>query len=198
MKHCHCCNTTKPLDAFNNNASKKDGKQSRCIACRAVYRKENYEKIRASDKEYCKRNKEKVTASRAAWARNNKEKVSQYNRKWVAANKDKVREAAKAYQEAQPSKFRAYASKRRAKLLNALPSWVDTEKIKVIYEYRQLCSNVLGQVFHVDHIVPLQGKTVCGLHAPANLQVLTASENMSKKNKYWPDMWEPLDEIAGF
>lgn len=70
----------------------------------------------------------------------------------------------------------------RARKLNAITKWADVEKIKQIY-------NNCPEGYHVDHIIPLQGKYVCGLHVENNLQYLLASENLSKGNnyKYW---WE--------
>ena len=97
------------------------------------------------------------------------------NKQWKALNRDK---------------WRAIKSKYRASKLQATPYWSDLQRVSVFFEYAYLCSKVLGKAFQVDHIVPLQGKTVCGLHVPANLQILTSFDNISKKNRSWPDMWE--------
>ena len=72
---------------------------------------------------------------------------------------------------------RLRANKYRAAKLNRAPSWSDLDKIKEIYEN---CPD--GH--HVDHIIPLQGERVSGLHVPENLQYLTISENCSKGNKF--------------
>lgn len=70
----------------------------------------------------------------------------------------------------------ANVSKRRSILLKAIPSWANLELINSIYE--------CAEGAHVDHIVPLQGKLVCGLHVENNLQYLTPQENLSKGNKW--------------
>lgn len=70
-----------------------------------------------------------------------------------------------------------YAAYRRALKLNATPKWADLEKIKEIY-----LNCPAG--YHVDHIVPLKGKNICGLHIETNLQYLPASENLKKSNKF--------------
>jgi hypothetical protein len=77
------------------------------------------------------------------------------------------------------------SAKRKANKLNATPSWADLQKIKEIYDN-------CPEGYHVDHIIPLQGMYVCGLHVENNLQYLSASENTSKGNKYkyW---WENED-----
>lgn len=71
-------------------------------------------------------------------------------------------------------------AKQRTKISKAMPPWVDENKIKNIY--RECPAG-----YHVDHIVPLSGTTVCGLHVPWNLQYLTASDNIRKSNKFMGD-----------
>ena len=79
---------------------------------------------------------------------------------------------------------------RKASKLNATPTWANKKEILVEYALAKWCSDVTGIPYHVDHIVPLRGKTVCGLHVPSNLQVIPAKANQSKSACYWPDMWE--------
>lgn len=76
-----------------------------------------------------------------------------------------------------PWKGQAKAAKRRAKKYSATPSWADLDQIKNIYAN-------CPKGYHVDHIIPLQGVLVSGLHVPENLQYLPAKENISKGNKY--------------
>lgn len=75
---------------------------------------------------------------------------------------------------------RAWYAKRRALKLRATPAWANEEKIKKIYAE-------CPKGHHVDHIVPLQGRKVCGLHVEDNLQYLPAAENIRKSNKHEAD-----------
>lgn len=68
-----------------------------------------------------------------------------------------------------------FSKMRMANKLNATPPWVDKNKIKQIYERRKVNE-------HVDHIIPLKGRNVCGLHVHYNLQILSAKENIKKGN----------------
>lgn len=79
--------------------------------------------------------------------------------------------------------FKQKSAKYRATLLKACPKWADLEVIKQFYYD-------CPESHHVDHIIPLQGKYICGLHVETNLQYLPASENCSKGNyheseEYW-------------
>lgn len=77
-----------------------------------------------------------------------------------------------------------HASKRRTARLLRTPPWADLEAMRTIYEEAQRMTAKTGTPHHVDHIIPLQGKLVSGLHVPANLQILTGTENSSKHNRF--------------
>jgi hypothetical protein len=81
------------------------------------------------------------------------------------------------------SKFVARLNKRRATILRAMPPWADVRAIAEVYRQADEVTKATGVPHQVDHIVPLQGRTVCGLHIPWNLQVIPAKENQRKFNK---------------
>lgn len=85
-----------------------------------------------------------------------------------------------------------YAEKQakvRATKKRATPSWADFSKIEIEYSLAAWCSKVMNDSYHVDHIVPLNSKYVCGLHVHDNLRVIHGIENIKKGNRVWPDMW---------
>lgn len=84
--------------------------------------------------------------------------------------------------------YTAQENARRAMKLKAMPKWADPAEIEKKYEEARLLTELLGEPFEVDHIVPLKSNLVCGLHWEGNLQVIPASINASKNNRYWPDM----------
>lgn len=80
-------------------------------------------------------------------------------------------------------KHHAHSAKRRALKRNSMPLWADADEIKSIYiQARQRTLN--GESVHVDHVIPLAGKNVCGLHVHSNLRIISAKENLKKSNKF--------------
>ena len=98
-------------------------------------------------------------------------------KKYKQSNKGRLTQ--KKYKQSKKGKltYRVHSAKRRASELLRTPTWSEEELIRKFY------MNV-PKGYHVDHIIPLQGETVSGLHVRDNLQYLTASENCSKKNKF--------------
>jgi len=189
-KVCGICKTSKPLDSFNKMKASKDGKQAKCSICNARYkqewRKKNPEKQRAAYIKWAKENPVKNIERNKIWQRKNSEKVSINRKKWYARNKESHRANERTWRSNNRDKIRSYYAMRRAKLLNATPSWLSKEQVIEIqgfYKEAKYISEKTGEPHHVDHIVPLQGKEVSGLHVPWNLQILTASKNISKSNK---------------
>ena len=164
MKHCYKCQTFKSLDLFGKNKSRKDGLSDECKECK-----------RTQDRKYAALHREEAKARASKWYYNNYEyarfKQNEYQRKWLQNNLDK---------------HAAKQNKRRASKLKATPKWLtDSHLIQMQCKYSlsAMLSRESGQLHHVDHIIPLKGKTVCGLHVPWNLRVIPAIENMQKHNK---------------
>lgn len=93
------------------------------------------------------------------------------------SNREYYREHARQYYKNNKEYFIYHSSLRRARELQALPKWSDTEAIYNIYLNRP-------KDYHVDHIIPLVSKWVCGLHVAENLQYLSAEDNRYKSNKF--------------
>jgi hypothetical protein len=81
--------------------------------------------------------------------------------------------------------MRRYAAKLKATVL-----WANAFFIEEAYDLAAKRTVATGIRWHVDHIVPLVNRLVCGLHVEHNLRVVPASVNWSKNNRYWPDMPE--------
>lgn len=115
----------------------------------------------------------------------NAEAFKKRTRDWRACNleraraSDRIRNNRKDRTTLYAETYRANTAKRRASKLNATPAWADHAGIKAFYA-------ACPKGYQVDHIVPLQGETVCGLHVLDNLQYLPESTNKSKGNR-WSD-----------
>lgn len=163
MKYCKYCNTTKPLSEFYKKKSGKFGVKAECKSCSNIYEKQRWQK-----------NKHKPIT----------EKRIQYRKQHYLDNKEKVLQQSKEWSKNNLDKKRVYRANRRANLLKATPSWSDKTFIQNIYKKADLISKQYGIKYEVDHIIPLQSKTVCGLHNQFNLQIISMIDNRSKSTKY--------------
>lgn len=172
-KICTKCNKEKSFKEYHKRSKATDGLRSACKSCCKVQSADHY-----------KRNIDIRKQQQIEWYRSNKEKISLYNANNYLENRDKrKRQRDKHYNENKPM-YLAKSAKRRALRLRATIKYSENKRfIEAIYkkcsEYREQ-----GFDFHVDHIVPLNGKNVSGLHVQWNLQIVTAKYNLQKGNKY--------------
>jgi hypothetical protein len=111
--------------------------------------------------------------------------------KYRKDNLEKVRDRQARYYSENKEVFFLHNSKRRARNREATPSWLTSAHkahIKRTYKLASFIGEVTGVAYHVDHIVPLNGKNICGLNVPWNLQVLRADINLSKSNVFEGDI----------
>lgn len=102
-------------------------------------------------------------------------------------SKEKLREYKKRWKENNIGRVNADTAFRKKRIKNATPKWLTEEQhaqIVAVYEESARLTQETGVSHHVDHIVPVRGKLVSGLHVPWNLQILTADENYIKNNKF--------------
>jgi len=181
LKACNKCGTEKSVDDFykmKNGCS--NGRMGQCKECHKLSRNKHYHNNsseileKESERYYNGGRREKKLAYMREYQQRDDvaEKTKQYKRRHFAKNK--------AY-------YHASVRKRQLAQTQRTPDWLTEDhdfQIAEIYEARRLRSEITGVMHHVDHIVPLRGKKVSGLHVPWNLQVITAKENLSKSNKF--------------
>jgi len=184
VKTCTKCGVEKSLDAFYPSRTGALGRESRCRECRTAQAREKYaanpDGKRKRNREYNRANPHVVSAASARWK-------ERYPEKW-AAILEKTRDAryARAVQWAKDNPERNVAKTRRyqSAKLKRMPTWAAGLDYESIYAEARRLTEMTGVRHEVDHIVPLRGKTVSGLHLPWNLQVLPAADNRSKGARF--------------
>jgi len=174
-KKCNKCGEVKELGCFSKKRATPSGLRSECRACISLkgsaYRQAHRERINFRKRESAQRNKEVKAATNKAWYEANKERHRATSLAWRKANLDKVNE---------------YAVERRAAKIKRTVAWANREKIVEFYVEAKRLQEETGIVMHVDHIIPLRGKLVSGLHVETNLQILPWHDNLSKSNNFKP------------
>ena len=163
MKCIQCFKEFKPRTKLSKYCSK--------YCCNKKFYYDNYEKSVNIRKQYSKDNKDKVSKKDAIYYENNTDRLKKQTAEYAFNNRDSCNYKC--------AKYNAIKTK-------AAPKWLTKEhfeQIKEFYKEAKRLEELDGVKRHVDHIIPLQGKTVSGLHVPWNLRVITAKENMNKSNK---------------
>ncbi|HEY2010530.1 MAG TPA: hypothetical protein VGH23_16190 [Rhizomicrobium sp.] len=160
----------------------RDKLDSWCKACRALARMARYEKNRAAE------NARAWVLRKARMHEDADVRAAIAESKARTACRPEARRSARLagsrYAKANRSKVTAHTARYRARKFNATPAWVDLQEIGSVYAEASRLTRETGTAHHVDHIVPLRGRNVCGLHVPWNLQVIPAVENRRKGNRH--------------
>lgn len=178
-KRCCRCQEWLPLDAFVKDAKTKSGLYPSCRRCDHLRYVAVAEIVIARNTKYSVEHK----AERKAWAHQryieNPEPKKAQAAKWHAENPEAAKEIRDNYNARHPGRKRARTAAYRARLNAAMPKWLSIEQLD---EMKRIYANC-PKGYHVDHIIPIRGKDVQGMHVPWNLQYLTIEENLKKGNK---------------
>lgn len=196
VKTCSKCGEQKLRSQFNKHTGSRDGLRGYCKACHAAY---STGWIEANRERYNARSR----ADRAldpgkyqGWARNYREsdpvRYGEVKRNWVERNTARRQATVRRYTLKHAAKLHEKVRARQAGKMLALPAWADRSAMTEFYKEAKRLTRETGVRYEVDHIVPLRGRGVCGLHCEANMQLLPKAENIRKLNRHWPDMWGSL------
>jgi hypothetical protein len=172
MKLCCTCKKEKNVSLFYKNKSTKDGFYKQCIDCVKNYYKSNKSLINQKNNLYYFLNKEKHLEKSKIYRNANKERLSLLKKEYYRKNKEMFYEKSR---------------QRHKRIALATPKCLgenDKRVITGIYNLARIYGWITGSVWHVDHIVPLKNKNVCGLHVPCNLEPVPYLYNLSKNNKH--------------
>ena len=166
--------------------------QGACIECVRLqtqkWKINNPEKQKQAMRKWWENNKDVHNTRVKRWQAANKDKTRVDAKAWAASNPEKVAAKTKRYRDAHPDKVTAWAVASVAKRAKRVPVWLtedDKWMLREAYALAKQRTKLFGFMWEVDHIIPLRGVTVSGLHVPTNVQVIPKTLNRSKRNEFF-------------
>ena len=203
MKHCSKCKVEKPFTEFYLVKGKPG---SWCKPCQSAsnrsYRLSDRGKVMIkaarsataakvkkaeADRLYRLEQGDALKAKKRVYYQANKERIAAKAKQTYAADSSKAKLRSAKWKSENKAQWNAKCMERYTQKIKARPAWLSEDDLWLIAEAYDISNHrtkVFGFEWNVDHIVPLRGKTVCGLHVPWNLQVVPASYNCSKRNDW--------------
>ena len=169
-KRCACCLVSHPVSSFTKDRQKEDGLNSYCRLCLNKKQRERYAA------KHGRKNKDRQRLSL--------DSPADYKKIWVSENLGRARSYYTQYRDTHKEQVRARNMLRYANKKQRAPSWLTKAQRAEMEGMYMFCQLFNG--FEVDHVVPLCGKSVSGLHVPWNLQILSAQQNRAKSNIFNP------------
>lgn len=198
MKICYRCKCSKDETEFSTHRRSPGGLRRACRSCASEENRENYlrnqekrqdaARIRVAEWRSRPGNAEKNRENALAWYRENGEIARRHAAEWRAANPERKKEADRNWRAANPERVAAYIRAYKKRRARATPAWANEFFLAEAYELAARRTAATGVCWEVDHLVPLQGRAVCGLHVENNIAVIPQSINCAKSNRRWPDM----------
>ena len=216
VKCCTKCGESKPISLFNKSVWCKacvsaydkeiyQRKRNIILEQKREYRANNKEKVSKANKEWQLANAEKLAEYQKQYREAKAKEIADKKREYYLSNRQRILEEKHKYHAKNRdvllakrqeyynnpenyAKFAVQREKRRLTQKQATPKWADINAMRRIYAECKRISQRTGIKHHVDHIIPLHGKLVTGLHVQDNLRIVTASENHRKYNHLIEDI----------
>lgn len=182
LRTCTKCLICKPINEFANNG--RSGKHTSCKQCARdaarLWRLNNPEEAKERDRRKHEKHRAASLERMRKYSAKNSEKRSALEKERYAKEKEKIKQRNKAYRERNYGLVRVWNNARRASEKRATPPWANFLEMAAIYQLAARMTTETGEQYHVDHIYPLRGRNVSGLHVQNNMQVIKAAENLKK------------------
>jgi len=149
----------------------------------SAYYAENKAEVREFQAAYYVANKEQMLLGSKKWRETNKESETLRKQVYRVVNNDTITARRRKHYADNKPVYIANARRREADKLRATPVWANLDAITALYVLREKLTAETGILHHVDHIIPLRGRAVCGLHVHNNLRVIPAAENLRRGNR---------------